>query len=202
MSGPWIAGFTVLWVVVLLLGVILLGFVRRTSLVLERVEAMLRSSMDGISGLPRGSRLPRFEARTQAGAPLTHESLMGQRAVIIFIGPDCTPCEVLADELVRVADPPTAVPIYAVMTSLDGTTGDVLDMGPHVTAVVDEADDVSAAFRIGMSPYGFALNESGILVDRAVTNSVEDIQRLAQALEPEAADGARADHEHHAISTS
>lgn len=181
MTAPWIVLVLSLWLAFVLLTLVVVGVLRRVWVTLERVDA-LGAAGDGITGLAPGSKLPNFEARDEHGDIVTERLLAGRKAVILFMGPDCSPCTDLAAELARLPDSP--LPVHLIVVTNETNEGDGLSFGSAATVVYQKDKEVSSAFRTAIFPYAFALDEDGTLVQRSVTNSVENLKRLAESLEP------------------
>lgn len=114
MTGFWIVAFLSLYLVVLGLIILVLGVMRRTIVVLERTEGFLKTSVDSVSGLPRGSSLPAFHARTRESEIVTASDLRDTAAVLLFSQARCRPCEEVAAELASIDRAPISVPLFVV----------------------------------------------------------------------------------------
>lgn len=176
MSGPWIAAFLVLWAAVILLALLMMGFLRRVSAVLEQAESLARSSNTLEAGLAPGSRVGPFTVRAADGGIVTDADLRGRPTVVIFVEAGCKPCEALAEELSGLEQPPAPVTLFVVTD--DTSEGRKMSLGPYARVLYDEEKSASRAFRNSIFPYGFGVDASGVIVERAIATSVEAIHRL------------------------
>lgn len=181
MTGFWIVAFLSLCLVVLGLIILVLGVMRRTIVVLERTEAFLQASVDRVSGLPLGSSIPAFRARSRESEVFTASHLRGTAAVLLFSQAQCQPCEKVAAELTSMDRAPISVPLFVVTDS--STEEGAISYGAFATVLYQEGEEVSSAFRLGIFPYAFAINDQSTIVDRSIINSVKDLALLAWTLE-------------------
>lgn len=107
-----VAAVAVLGIVTALNLFLLLGVVRRLrELPTAPGGAMLEP------GLPTpGHRVGEFQEITMAGAQLTHERIRTGRSLVVFLSPNCQPCQVVADRLAEQPAgslPPTLLFVHA-----------------------------------------------------------------------------------------
>lgn len=100
MTAPWIAAFVALSVLVLFLGFLVLGLLRRTLVMLSRIELVITPDKSEVQDAPPvGAHLPSLQTTNgSAGKVLAGGS---DWSMVVFMDVDCEPCQVLADDLGR-----------------------------------------------------------------------------------------------------
>lgn len=182
MSIGWIALVVVLWIVVLLLAAVVVG-------VLRRVTPLLESKGDPPSqlpsrlmpqGLPIGSRLPAFNARTLNGEPFSADELLGSTAVVLLLDGNCPTCRMLEDDMHRSG-------VVNVSNHLIIVVGDESEArrltGIEATILLQSDDAVRRAFASNATPHAFAISAEGFVVANDTPNTVAGLRRLAEQLE-------------------
>ncbi len=177
MSGPWIGAFAALWVVVLTSVVVELGFLRRATLVLERVEARLASRPTHLGAAP-GDKVGNFVARRRDGTPVSSTDLLRSPAMYLFMEPGCEPCANLAAELEREGASTDGLPLYIVME--DSPIGRAINLPSTIEVLYQAEGAVSAAFTNLATPQAYVVGVGGVVQDSVVPGSVESIQNLAK----------------------
>lgn len=185
MSGPWIAVVVVLWVVVVVLGVVVLGLLRRVGDVLAAVEARLQQPVASVSnGLPVGARVPRFEAVTESGETVSSGRL-GVGGVYVLLRSGCGPCDGLVGELAGLADPLAGVRL--VLVGDDTVEQRDRLAGVDAVRVYQREGQVSRAFACTAVPYAFAVDgdgdgDGGVVVAAGAADRLSQLRALADSL--------------------
>ena len=101
MSAAWTVVIVALWLLVVAIAFLVVGTLRRMSLVLQRAEAALASSPTGaaVGGLPPGAPLPAFKSKDVNGRRFASEDLLGRPAVGLLVGAECSACDDLIGDL-------------------------------------------------------------------------------------------------------
>lgn len=163
MSTPWITAFIVLCGVVLLLGLIVLGTLRRLAPLIEQAEASLAAAAERAAprALPAGASVPPFAAETLDGATFSELDLRGSRTVVLFVGAACAACERLVDALENGYAPHLDARLVTVTESAEEARR--FARSAHVTVVVDEERSIAAAFESEIVPHAFVVDEGTVL---------------------------------------
>lgn len=116
MSAPWIAAFAALSTLVGLIVVVLLGFLRRASAVLEEAEARLSAftTHATLGGAAPGTQVPEFTLEDAYGGSVSSAELLSSGAVVLFMESGCGPCRSLAASLSSRAYE-AEVPLYVIL---------------------------------------------------------------------------------------
>lgn len=176
MTGPWIAAWVALAVVSVVTTVLVLGLLRRFTVVLHDVEYQL-VSRDRLGGVSVGGALPSFEVTSQLGLTVSSSELVDGPGIMLLISQDCAPCESLVDELADLGRSPTQAPLVAIGQYLDSSASRAL-------SGIDLFLDVTAFERMNISatPFAMAFDSRGIVLGRTVPNSAESLRELETVL--------------------
>ncbi|MEX2646212.1 MAG: redoxin domain-containing protein [Gaiellaceae bacterium] len=177
MSIAWVVAFVALCVVVLVIGALVLGVLRRITPLLEEMESRFASlAVGGVPGLKPGSQLPRFTAKTTDGSKVGSPDLLGSPLVFVFLNSNCRPCETLAAELRSTSSFDPDVPLIVV---LDFPDGQQLAEGLPYRVLFQRRRSVSKSFGVVGTPHAFAVDATGTVVASEITNSVAQLEVLA-----------------------
>jgi hypothetical protein len=179
-TGPWIAAFVALWLLVLVLAFLLLGVLRRILPVLEEAERHGHGGPLGLGGLPAGTPLPDFEVETEAGDPLRAGDLRNRQAVWLLASAGCAPCEALAAELRQAGEPALDVPLVAVSDASE--PGRTLGFPAWVTRLYQRGGAAADALRTDATPHAVAVDGHGVVVATITPNTLDDLRALARRL--------------------
>lgn len=178
MTWPWVIAFVGLWIFVLVLGVIVLGLVRRVSTFLETAEsrALGLDVPADFGGLVPGDQVPRFEVWERDGTKVDSSALVAAPVVLLFIDPGCGPCEDLA-RLMEASGQWSDGTRYVIITE-DTEDATTFRFPPGATVLYQRGRSVSTAFKNIAAPQAFAL-AGNVVVGKAVPESIEALSRLA-----------------------
>lgn len=180
MSGPWIAAVVVLWVAVVLLGIIVLGLLRRVDDVLAAVEARLQPPAAPSNGLPVGARLPAFEAVTESGQVVSCGQFGVGAGVYVLVSTGCGACDALVGELVGQSDPLGGIRL--VVVGEDTAQQRQSLAGVDATRMYQRGREVTDAFACTGVPYACAVDGQGVIVAAGAPNRVSQLRALAATL--------------------
>jgi hypothetical protein len=159
---------------------LVLGTLRRISLVLERAESHLAASSAavGSAGLEPGTPVPKFEVATVEGATLTDADLRGKASIVLFIRRGCPACAQLIDQLKDGEAAKLGIPL--VVAAEEESLAEEL-ANAEAVAVISQADrSLPKAFRSNATPHAFAVAASGVVAESGFPNSVEQLEVLAE----------------------
>jgi hypothetical protein len=178
MTMPWVVAFVALWLVVMLLGLLVLGTLRRLGPVVERSEELLSSAARTltIGGLPPGATVTPFEAERGDGTAFTSDELLESATAVLFLEPDCSACEDLVNEVDRAHDFPLDVRV--VIVSSDRGEAQRLAVQTDATVLVDDDHSIARIFQSVVSPQAFVLDEYGTVKASGTPNQWDELRRL------------------------
>jgi thiol-disulfide isomerase/thioredoxin len=169
------------WLVIILLAILVLGLLRRTTSVLEAAERQLSRPDLNVRGLQRGATVPAFVASSATGEPLPSSVLLEHAGVVLFLSSACAPCRRLAEELSRLEKPPAELPITVIVDQ--GWVRAGIPQIRGVTLAIQANHTVSDAFDSNATPHAFLVDAGGVVVDAIIPAEVKDLMDLAQMLE-------------------
>lgn len=176
MTTPWILAFVALWATVVLLGLIVLGTLRRILPVIERAEARLAvATSAGPGGLTEGASVPPFTVQSIDGETFTEFDLDDTRTVVLFIGTSCVACERLVDDLENGLAPDLGARLVVVSESAESARR--LSGSADVTVLVDDDRSVAGAFESQIVPHVFVV-EDGTVLASGRPNTWDGMRRL------------------------
>jgi hypothetical protein len=179
MTTPWIFAFVALWVLVVLLGLLVLGTVRRATLVIEAAEANLgAAARASLGGLPVGSNVPAFSAPiVGSGAAFTQVDLQGGVAGVVFLSRSCEACEELAGGLARGRVPRT-LGVRLIVVTDEPQSAAAFARSAEATIVIDEEREVAHAFDVRIVPRAFVVGDGGVVLAVGRPNDWGELHRL------------------------
>lgn len=178
MSAWWTTAFVALWLVVMIVAVILLGFLRRVTAVLERAELAVSSGQVNLGGARAGLQVEPFHVADASGREVSSDELFATPATHLLLHSSCQPCGHLVNKLDRL--PESDVPVFAFMD--DTPAGREIRLPRHVVTLFDHDGSVGEAFRSGGTPQAFAVAAGGVIVETLVPASAADIEHLSRLL--------------------
>lgn len=178
MTAPWIVAFVALWVLVIALGLLVLGTMRRLVPLLERSQEVISSSARrlAIGGLPPGTSVPPFTAQGITGATFVDTDLRGSTAIVLFLGSGCMACERLVDDLEHGRVPDLGARL--VVVSDDRAEALRLGESAEVTVLVDENRTLARLFESAAAPHAFILDEHGTVLANGTPDEWEGLRHL------------------------
>lgn len=175
MTTPWIAVVVALWMFVVVLGLIMLGTLRRIAPILEQAEARLAET-PSITGLPLGATVPSFAAREVGGGAFTDADLLGATAAVLFLGASCKACESFVRDLESGRAPDLGLRLVTVVA--DPATAHTLAQSREVVVVIDEERSLARAFESNIVPQTFVIDEHGRVRASGKPNDWEGVRHL------------------------
>lgn len=174
-----------LWATVVVLGFLLLGTLRSLGLLQWRFDALesTRPVRKGREGLPPGKRAPEFTLPAASGGEVSLQEFAGRRLLLVFTQSGCGPCHTIAPELNRLHDEGE----YRILVVNNGEPDSTSEWAREVKArfpVVTQADwSLSKRYQVFATPYGFVVDEQGVIAAKGVVSSPQYIRFLFDAAE-------------------
>lgn len=172
----------ILWVFALMLGIVVLGILRRVIPLLEGGPAPAFGSARDPGALREGENAPRVRARNERGEAF-EEELVIARSVLVFSDAQCAPCKALADDIRRQNGLDLGVGLSFV---IDDRGEGRYDLGNNpIRIVYQRNNEVGRLFGSTIRPYAFAISGDGVITGQGVPNSVHQLDGLARSLTEE-----------------
>lgn len=177
MTTPWVIGFALLWVVVILLVLVVLGLLRRISEVLARSAATV--SVDDVAiGAPPLSVIRPFTFVDEDGARHAFPDFLGSPTLFLFIGADCPACEMLLEQLVDVGPTVDGVPLFVVLDRAESSARQMrLPAGLRV--LYQQDSEATEAFNNRATPQAYTVDEAGVVLERRVPGALAHLREMA-----------------------
>ena len=178
MTGAGWMVVALFFALVLWLGFAMVALVRTQAGLRARIED-LEASLTPVriaGGLPVGRTAPDWAITTDDGGSLAASSLAGTRHVLVFADTTCAACDEVVPAAIRAAADGDVPPVVVI-----GRDGDELPAswsGPRTG--VEHGDEVSAAFRVEVSPHIFVIDEGGAIVAQGGAASLDDVEALVR----------------------
>jgi hypothetical protein len=176
-TTPWIIAFSVLSTVVVLLGFLVLGTLRRVLPMLADAEAAISiaSRNARLGGLPEGVVVPPFVETTLDGGTFTDSDLRGSLSAVLFVGAGCTACASLVADI-ESNSVPDHLGARLVVVSDEDEAHRFTDA--QVTAVVQHKRSLARTFESDRTPHVFVVGPDGRIVGRGWPNDWSGIAEL------------------------
>ena len=174
----WIV-VVLLFALVLWLGFALIALIRTQAGLRARIEDLEASiapiRLDG--GLPVGRTAPDWEIAVTDGGSLAAGSLAGTRHVLLFADTQCRACDEVVPAAVAAAAAGALPPV--VVIARDEDTELPSAWNGRWTGV-EHHGEVSAAFRVDVSPHLFVIDEGGAIVAQGGATTLADVEALVR----------------------
>lgn len=180
MTAPWAAAFVALWMLVVVLGFLVVGTLRRLAPILERLESESPpiSADAAPRGLPRGTPVPEFEAKQAGGAPFGASGLRGAPSFVLFLSEDCRACARFVRDLGKGRVPELGAQLVVVVD--DAPLALELARADGVTVLVQRDRKIADIFESNVSPHAFALDAEGVVLASGTPNDWTRLRRLRE----------------------
>jgi methylamine dehydrogenase accessory protein MauD len=166
----------------------------------ERVAQLgAASAAQTPAGLDPGSTAPDFRLPDLSGTPVSLARWRGRRVLLVFFNTLCGFCEQMAARLAALkADGSDGGPIPVLITTGDPKENQRFmdEHGIRCPVLVQQKDEVSAAYRTGGTPMGYLIDEEGVIAT-PLTVGAEDLLALAAVRVPSAPEPGPAAREPH-----
>jgi AhpC/TSA family len=177
-TGLWVAAFVALWILVVLIGLVVLGMVRRVTSLLEAAEVSLEAAARAsLGGLPVGAMVPTFAAETADGRAATEMDLERRLTAVLFLSRSCDACQTMVDDLSR-GQVPSDLGLRLIVVSDDSETAIELSSPGQVTVLVDKHGDVADAFDARVVPRAFIVGEQRLVLASGRPNDWDSLRDL------------------------
>jgi hypothetical protein len=178
-TGVWIAAFVALWLVVILLGLVQLGTLRRVAPLLDRAEATLREAARAtLRGLRPGESVPAFAADVFDGGTFTESDLRGSTTIVLFLNTGCRSCELLAADIEAGRIPDLGAPLVVVADESGEAARFAAGGQAHV--LLQKNGSLARVFESDRTPHAFVIDETGRVVVSGSPNNWEVMALLLE----------------------
>jgi len=177
MTGPWIAAFGALVLMVVALTILVSGVLARVDRALDEITSRLPSNVRTLGGLEVGQAAPVLELAT----PDEGEPVQQSRSVIVFTSEGCSPCESLVDDLIIHPFDPGEWGRVLVWDAKDQSP--IPPLPGWVVVGATSATALKSRFQVQGTPYGVVINGDGRVAAAGIPKKAVDIRPLVEAAE-------------------
>lgn len=181
MTDAWIVAFVALWVLVLVIGLLVLGTLRRIVPTLERLESYIPPiSADALPrGLSAGAAVPEFEAERAGGGRFAISDLRGSPAFVLFLSEECRPCARFVRDLAKNRVPDLAAKLVVVVES--DSLAEQVARAEGAVVLVQRERELADAFDSNVTPHAFVLDADAVVLASGTPNDWTRLRHLADA---------------------
>jgi hypothetical protein len=176
MTGTWTALMVALWVVVVVLLALVLGLSRRVR--------DLETNRSGGTVVVKGAELSTLGPVVGSTVDLPGASPRGIAGIeardrlVLFLNSSCGPCHLLGDEVIAARDDGFVFDSDLVLVT-DELGASFYGGLRASTVVVEPSSEISRALGIHATPYGLAVDATGVVKWSGVAGNFDDILSMA-----------------------
>jgi methylamine dehydrogenase accessory protein MauD len=197
MDTAWLISYVVLWGLVLLLGFLLFGTLRTLAVQgwrLDQLEATMPSRV-GRTGLKPGRKAPSFTLLTVDGEEASLTDFRGRAVLLVFVQPGCCPCSSVVPALNRVEASGEAQVLAINKADPEQARRWAGETGATFPVLVQEDLHVSKRYEMLATPFGFLIDEHGVIVSAGIVNNGKHVRFLFSTAQEWSSEGAHKETE-------
>ncbi len=142
---------------------------------------------EGVSrdGIAMGKGIPIFQGESlKSGRNLGTKEVIGQEAVIAFVSPDCKPCLELLPDWNEAVDLYQDQFRFVLFVQGDPAEAKKMIEGNSLKGevVADPDQQILRRFQVRVTPFGFALDENGVVKEKGLCGGHPHLHRLIASL--------------------
>ncbi len=185
MDTLWLISYVLLWAVVLFLGFLLLGTLRALGLLRWRLEQLQATSPRrlGRDGLKPGTRAPDFSLPSAAGGEASLRDFAGRRVLLVFMQVGCGPCQAIVPELNRAQRKGDARVLVVNNGEPEAVRRWAHETGARFPVLAQQAWAVSRRYEVFATPFGFVIDEQGMIRAKGIVTRGRYLQFLLSEAE-------------------
>lgn len=186
MTTSWMVLVIALWVVVLVLIALVLGLSRRVRELSDRIVggSALQDTHAAINGPEVGSTI---QLVPPGSSPLSAgKDGEARDRVVLFLNTSCGPCHALGDEIVAAREDGLVVDGSDLVLVTDELGADFYRGLRADDVLVQPTNEISRRLGINATPYGVAVDASGLVRWSGVPSHANDVRLMVAALEVKA----------------
>jgi hypothetical protein len=172
----FLASYIAIWVLVFFQGLLLLALLRQLA---ELRRLLEQGGLQADDHLLMGTSAPEFAGLdVHSGAQVGSQNLSGSGGVILFLSPECTVCEGLADRLGQPAVNGLPPIIALCQGGRQACAGFVKRLGLEIHLVLEGAEEIAARYQVSGFPTAVVIDGKQKIRAFGHPKNVEDLTRL------------------------
>jgi hypothetical protein len=181
MTAPWIVAFVCLGATVIVLGIAVVGLLRKSTATLEKLSARLAEwTPEDMGGLPPGTMVPNFLVSDRNGHRHFAADVLDRSCLMLLLETGCEPCDGLVRDLWR-AGWSSTVPLVVIVQAIDPWDAPQLPSPITVVSLPDLAD--ALGLHSVATPQAFALDGARRVRAKSIPNATEHLLWLTGQLD-------------------
>src|SRR5487761_454732 len=183
MSGPWLAAFVTLWILVIVLAGLLLGLLRRVEGILTRAESHAAAMFITPNfGLRAGELVPAFMGQDADRRTVDSSEVLPEAPLVfLFVEQACRPCAQLVTDLATEGWR-ASIPLVLVASDQPESREWLNGSPAEVIVLFQENNYISDAFSTGTTPNAFLVGDRRTVVAQLVPASLSALRSWATAI--------------------
>lgn len=178
-STIFYVSYVALWLLLLAIGALLL-------LLYRHFGVMSLGTLEGVQrdGLPVGAAAPPLGGVTSGGEEAGWEPRRGGLDLLLFVSPDCGPCETLLPIVNRLASDPAAqrLGVTAIVPGPRETVARLDEKyGPTYRSFAEDGSGAFSRFRVRVTPFAFVVGADGRVLAKGLCSDSERLRALLDA---------------------
>lgn len=183
MTPAWVAAFSSLSLLVVVIGLAVLGLLRRFDSLLGSSPANPAADLGfghTPGGLDPGAIVPEFVAFDLDGLAVDVKNIQREEGILLLLRAGCGPCSALIRAIVAAENDELRRRVIAVVSTVEEI--DALYLRESgLRMVIQDGNSVFAALETTATPFAFAIGETGHITGKLIPSSAEDLMRLLHA---------------------
>ena len=179
MSTVFLVSYVALWLLLLAIGVLVL-------LLYRHFGVMSLGTLEGVQrdGLPVGAAAPALGGVTPDGRDVGWEPRRDEVDLLLFVSPDCGPCETLLPVVNRLAALPAAqrLGITGIVPGPRETVARLAEKyRPPYLCLAEDGSGAFGRFRVRVTPFAFVIGADGRVLAKGLCSDPGRLQALFEA---------------------
>jgi methylamine dehydrogenase accessory protein MauD len=180
------------WAAILFLGFLILGVMRSVELLrweMQEWRAITPTRL-GRSGLKPGKKAPDFTLPSVVGPEVSLSTLVGRKVFLVFVQTGCGPCHAVVPDLNKLHRKGQIQVLAINNAEPDAARKWTDEAAAEFPVLVQEAWKVSKRYQVMATPFGFVIDEKGVITSTGIVNNKQQIGFVLDGRRP----GGSADH--------
>jgi methylamine dehydrogenase accessory protein MauD len=165
------------WLAVLFLGFLLLGLMRSIEMLRWEIQELraITPSRLGRGGLKPGKKAPDFTLPSVVGPEVSLSTYAGKKVFLVFVQTGCGPCHAVVPHLNRLHRK-GEIQLLAINNAEPAAARKwAAEAGAEFPVLVQEAWKISKRYQVMATPFGFAIDEKGVITSTGIVNNKQQI---------------------------